>query len=230
MTSFILKIIAIISMIFDHSGYVFFGKHTWFNYIGRISFPIFAFQITEGYTHTKNFKKYFTRLLIFAIISQIPYMLFMSMPVFRGKIRLNVLFTLLFGLIAIWSYDITQKKNVRKIFSFLIVAILAIIAEKVNMDYGYFGVLSIFIFYIFKNKIILLIPSFTTLTFLRYFSINNIIFSTNKLISFSCTLIPLILICLYNGKQGKRSNKLKYFFYIFYPVHLLILYGIYLIK
>ena len=76
MTSFTLKIIALITMFIDHSGYVFAGNFSFCNFIGRIAFPIFAFQISEGYKHTKNLKKYFLRLGIFALISQIPFSLF----------------------------------------------------------------------------------------------------------------------------------------------------------
>ena len=65
--------IAIVSMVFDHTGYILFKNFSWMNYIGRLAFPIFAFQLTEGYSYTKNLKKYFLRLFIFAIISQIPY-------------------------------------------------------------------------------------------------------------------------------------------------------------
>ena len=71
MTSFVLKIIALITMFCDHFGDAFIGHTSALNVIGRIAFPIFAFQISEGYIHTKNIKKYIARLLIFAIISQI---------------------------------------------------------------------------------------------------------------------------------------------------------------
>ena len=73
MSSFVLKIIAIISMFLDHLSYSIYGHFSWLNYLGRLAFPIFAFQITEGYSHTKDLKKYFLRLGIFALISQIPY-------------------------------------------------------------------------------------------------------------------------------------------------------------
>ena len=79
MTSFILKCIAMISMLIDHTSVAYFGQTTLFNVIGRIAFPIFAFQISEGYIHTKNLKKYLLRLFCFAIISQVPFMLFDSM-------------------------------------------------------------------------------------------------------------------------------------------------------
>ena len=88
MSAFGLKIIAIITMIIDHLGYAIFGEFSFFNYIGRIAFPIFAFQISEGYIHTKNLKKYFLRLFLFAIISQIPFMLFHS--IISDQFYLNI--------------------------------------------------------------------------------------------------------------------------------------------
>ena len=72
MSAFVLKIIALISMLCDHSSYLIYGKFSFLNYIGRLAFPIFAFQISEGYIHTKNLKRYFLRLFLFAIISQAP--------------------------------------------------------------------------------------------------------------------------------------------------------------
>ena len=104
MTSFTLKIIALITMFIDHLGYAIFNKFSFFNYIGRVAFPIFAFQISEGFHYTKNVKKYFARLLLFAIFSQIPFMLFLS--IFSTNIyKLNVFFTLFLGLFSIYIYD-----------------------------------------------------------------------------------------------------------------------------
>jgi hypothetical protein len=97
MTGFILKIIAVVTMVLDHIKYAvpvtdcFVTK-----YFGRISFPIFAFLISEGLIHTKNRKKYFLRMLIFACISQIPFMLFRSLV--ADKFLLNIMFTFLFAI------------------------------------------------------------------------------------------------------------------------------------
>ena len=71
MSSFVLKIIAIISMVFDHTGYILYGSFSWMNYIGRLAFPIFAFQLTEGYKHTKNLKNYLRRLWFRLILNTI---------------------------------------------------------------------------------------------------------------------------------------------------------------
>lgn len=88
LSSFSLKIIAVICMLCDHFGDAIIKHFSFFNIIGRIAFPIFAFQITEGYIHTKNLKRYFKRLIIFAIISQIPFMLFLS--TFTSPFTLNI--------------------------------------------------------------------------------------------------------------------------------------------
>ena len=94
MTSFALKIIAIVSMFCDHFGDAFVGHFSFLNSIGRIAFPIFAFQISEGFIHTKNLKKYFLRLGIFALIAQIPFSLFSYKFLNATLLSLNVFFTL----------------------------------------------------------------------------------------------------------------------------------------
>ena len=91
MNSFVLKIIACVCMFCDHFGDAVFGITTFLNFIGRISFPIFCFQIVQGYIHTHDVKKYITRLGLFALISQIPFMLFYHF-VF-GDFAINVIFT-----------------------------------------------------------------------------------------------------------------------------------------
>ena len=77
MSSFIIKLIAIITMICDHCSDTFIGHISFLNIIGRIAFPLFCFQLVIGYKHTKDVKKYLTRLIIFGIISQIPFGLFL---------------------------------------------------------------------------------------------------------------------------------------------------------
>lgn len=215
MSSFILKIIAVISMVFDHLGYVLFKKFTFMNYLGRLSFPIFAFSISEGYIHTKNLKKYFYRLLIFAFISQIPYMLFINN--FTNNFTLNILFTLSLGLLVITVYD--KSKN--KLLGLLFVALCATFAQYLHFDYGWFGIAIIFIFYIFKNKKLYMNLSFCIITFINYFYSYVTTSITEYLFIILFCLLSLILINLYNEKKGKN---LKYFLYLFYPLHLIILY------
>lgn len=215
MTSFVLKIIAVIVMIFDHLGYVLFNKFSFMNYIGRLAFPIFAFSITEGYIHTRNLKKYFIRLLIFALISQIPYMLFIN--VFTNTFTLNILFTLVLGLFAITIYD--KSKN--KLLGILSVISCAVLAHFLCFDYGWFGIATIFIFYIFKNKKLYMNLAFCVTTFINYFYSYITTFKKEYLFIILFCCLSLIPINLYNGNKGKN---IKYFLYIFYPLHLILLY------
>lgn len=192
------------------------GKMTWLNYVGRLAFPIFAFQITEGYAHTKNLKKYFLRLFLFALISQIPFALFYS--IISTTLALNVFFTLLLGLLCIYIWDNCPTK----ILSIFIVIISCLLAEVTNMDYGYLGVLLVLVFYLCQNNKLAIFLSFIGLLALKYVPyMLEYNFYYKYILFFIFTLCSIIPILLYNGKQGK---KIKYFLYIFYPAHLLLLY------
>jgi len=222
MSSFVLKMIAIISMFIDHIGYAIFGKFSYFNYIGRLAFPIFAFQISEGYAHTKNLKKYFFRLFLFAIVSQLPFMLFTS--IISSEFSLNIFFTLLLGLACIFIYD----KSKYKILGILFSIVIGIIAQITNCDYGFYGIAIILIFHIFKNNFINASLFFVITTAIKYL-ISMILYGFNDvyLYLFVCTIISAIFLAAYNNKKGRNT---KYLLYLFYPLHLLLIYGIYLLK
>lgn len=217
MSNFVLKIIALISMLCDHTGYIIFGRFSVMNYIGRLSFPIFAFLITEGYIHTSNLKKYFSRLLCFAVISQIPYMLFMKS--LTNDFTLNILFTLTLGLLAITIYN--KIKN--KVLGFILVIIFAILAHFLHLDYGWFGIAIIFIFYIFKNKKLYMNILFSISVFINYFYYFCKTSRIEYIFIIIFCILALIPINLYNGKKGKNT---KYLLYLFYPLHFIILYAL----
>ena len=228
MSAFVLKIIAMITMLCDHTSYLLFGHFSELNYIGRIAFPIFAFQISEGYIHTKNLKRYFIRLFLFAIISQIPFMLFRS--IFTSGFALNIFFTLFLGLVTIFVYDKFNKidcKNIVihyscKVFSIFVVVIAAILAQVLKFDYGAFGIAIIFIFYLFKNKPLLMNIGIILSVIIYYWNgLQNSSLFLTYLVIVIFTCIPLAFINLYNHKKGKD---MKYFLYLFYPIHLLIIY------
>lgn len=181
-------------------------------YLGRISFPLFAFLLTEGYVHTSNLKKYFYRLFVFGLISQIPFLIFRT---YVGVgVWLNIMFTLLLGLFAILIFDKVEFK----LLSFSLVAIIAYIGYLIKVDYGWFGVILVFLFYLFKSNKLSLTVSFISLVLIRYYLINAL--DLYHIYSIVFTILPILIIWLYNGKEGK---KLKYFYYLFYPIHLIIL-------
>lgn len=227
MNSFVLKIIACVTMFIDHIGYaIFHGQASWFNYIGRLAFPIFAFQISEGYIHTRNVKKYLTRLLVFAIISQIPFMLFDS--IITDSFNLNVIFTLLLGLLSIIVYD-----RYNKFVGVSLAFVLGIIAQISNCDYGFYGVCITFLFYVFNSNKKLLSLSFIIATITRYAILVLKFLDYGSLgikIAFDyylpyaiCTIASIIIILLYNKKKGSNT---RYLLYLFYPLHMLLVYGI----
>ncbi|MCT4543074.1 MAG: conjugal transfer protein TraX [Vallitalea sp.] len=210
MTSTNLKIIACITMLIDHVGAVFFSKYVWLRIIGRIAFPIFAYLIVEGYFHTKNIKKYLTRLLLFGVVSEIPFNL-----AFYGELfyfpGLNIFFTLFLGLLVIYIYDNYKS------YGGIALIIIGVIAEFIGTDYGMIGILVIFLFYIFKGNYIMQAISFIAITLI---GVGTEYYMSGQLSIQIYSITSLFLLYIYNGKKGMN---IKYLFYGFYPGHLLII-------
>ncbi len=212
MDSFKLKLIACLTMVIDHIGFLFFPEHIIFRIIGRISFPIFAFLIAEGYIKTSNRKKYLKRLSVFAVISQIPYMYF-ELLAGRQAFVFNIFFTLALALIAL--YFLTKPKNI--LIKILGVVGVALIAHFGNFSYGAYGILAVVASYIFLENRRAGIVSLSILPFLE----NIRLFMMNiNFLQFPAVL-SLIPIYFYNGKKGKDVS--RWWFYWFYPGHLAIL-------
>lgn len=208
MTSFKLKMIAIISMLIDHIGVIIFPEVIGLRVIGRIAFPIFSFLITEGYRWTSDLRKYFFRLFIFSLVSQYPFWI-----AFGFDSGLNIFFTLTIGLLAIYLSEKYDNEG--------LVLLLAAVAEFIRSDYGFFGVLLIYLIHRFRDdfsKMIIYITSLYGFVYLLsgFMAEQNSIYYYIQMFA----LISFVFIKYYKGDQGV---KLKYFFYLFYPVHLLIL-------
>lgn len=213
MTLFVLKIIGITTMFIDHYYHII-GAPEIFNIIGRISFPIFAFSLSEGYVHTGNLKKYFTRIIMFAILTQAP-LFFLDM-----NYSLNIFFTLFLGMLSVYVY----RSRADWMLKLVMLGALLYIAENLNVDYGIYGVLTIMAFNIFRKGKMRIFISFLLLNLVIL--INPAIFHLSEIQIYS--LASLIPIFSYNGKKGRN---MKYFFYIFYPAHFLLLEGLnFLIK
>lgn len=220
MTSFTIKCIACITMLLDHikySGPIFRNALTM--YLGRLSFPLFAFLVSEAYCHTSDLKKYYKRLLIFALISQIPFMLFRTLV---GEWEmLNIIFTLLLGLTCIMVYDKIKNKYI----SIPIVICIIVFGEIIKVDYGWLGVITVFIMYLLRNKKMFLPLIYGIIVFSYYYSVvgNEYIFDIRNILLILFTWSSTFIINMYNGEKGKS---MKYFFYWFYPIHML---GVYLL-
>lgn len=222
MNNFAIKALACILMLVDHIGAVFFPKFLILRVIGRLAFPIFAFLLVEGYVKTSNFTKYASRLFLFALISQYPFML-----AFKIK-SYNIFYTLLAGLIALYIldhkfYEIKWKNN---FFKTVLILGICIFVQQIHTDYGFYGVLMILIFKLFREKSFYkLVGAMVLLNLIYILPYYKIIFYGGhinlRVFLQSLSLFALGLIYFYNGKQGK---KMKYLFYAFYPVHLTVLY------
>lgn len=241
MSTFALKIIAITTMLIDHVTAIFIPPNTWVyligRIIGRIAFPIFLFLLVEGFFHTWNVQNYLKRLGIFALISELPFDLAMYNSFFGrlgGNIKTdlpqifsdnqvfdtvikrfmsnqNVFFTLFIGLATIYFMSIIEKKYKKNmlyvnLFNAVITLVACLVAALLKTDYSYKGVLLIVAFYLFRGSKILL-------------TISIFIISQDVIQAFSA--LAMIPIAFYNGKKGKD---IKYFFYTFYPGHLMVLF------
>lgn len=210
MNNFTLKMIAIITMLIDHIGYIFVpagtAYYTVFRAIGRISFPIFCFLIVEGFFHTRSHVNYLIRLAIFALLSEVPFDLaFRQTPFYWGT--QNVFITLALGLFAIFCLE---EMNNRRIYVIpLILTFCAAIFSQ--CDYGIGGVLLICMFYITRHTpgIRIFLTGLILYLFYNSFELYGVI-----------ALIPIMC---YNSKRGPQAKML---FYWLYPVHLLIFYGL----
>ncbi|MCR5100024.1 MAG: conjugal transfer protein TraX [Butyrivibrio sp.] len=216
-------------------------------HIGRIAFPIFCFLIVEGYIHTRSRVRYLRNLAIFSVISELffditfnlkdsPFEKNMFANILANKDHVlsvqNVYLTLFFGLLTIWLIDTIFKKlaplGILNIYqknyipafalSLFIASAIGFFCFKIHTDYSYHGIILICIFFILKDEpVIASILGYITMCYTD---------------SEKYCLPAFILILLYNGKRGDFSKKYKFIFYIFYPLHLFIIYliRIYLIK
>lgn len=207
-----LRILAMLLMLLDHLWATIVPGNDWMTYLGRMAFPIFAFQAAEGYRHTHDFRSYCKRLLIFGLVSEIPFNLMISgSPVF--PFHQNVMFTLLLGLLACQALD--QKKPLW----FFAAMVLSIVTLP---DYGSHGVLTVILFHVFRGHHLW--------TLLGLIAINWFGFE-GQVIPLSGIEIPVqafaifawIPIRLYNGEKGPGGKALQYTAYAFYPAHMLIL-------
>lgn len=196
-----LKIIAIISMLIDHIGAILLIGHPYYSLcrnIGRIAFPIFCFLLVEGFFHTHDVKKYSIRLLLFALISEIPFDLAFSHTAINPYYQ-NVFLTLVIGLFVMYGLEHCQIP----LWRMLIILAGMAVATLLHTDYSWKGIAAIVVLYCMKE--------------------NRINQAVAGALTFSWeppAMLAFLPIYFYNGKRG---ISLKYLFYAFYPAHLLVL-------
>ena len=218
----VLKLLAIITMTIDHAAIIllpvvgalrlpitFLGTtksvYWLLRKIGRLAFPIFCFLIAQGYQHTRNKWKYGLRLLIFAVVSEIPFDLMCTGKLWSLEHQ-NVYFTLFMGLAMIFAYE-NINGQLRK---YLAMAAIGLVATYLKADYGLNGVLLVFL-----------------LHWLRQVPAVQALLAYPLLSGGAAAFAAFIPINLYNGERGFiKGPVLKWLFYIFYPLHMVVLLAI----
>lgn len=208
-----LKYIAILSMLLDHLGVLLYERIPEWTYdvlrmSGRLAFPIFCFCLVEGYLHTRSFSKYAMRLGIFALVSEIPFDLLIHKSLLYPQGN-NVMFTLWIGLVVIHMMSHYMDQGTRgMLYIFLIVTLGMGLAELLQVDYSWRGVILVVLLYFTRDQKWLMIGSGVVIMLMG----NSILEITAPL-----AFIPVYF---YNGTRGSQP---KYLFYLFYPIHLLVL-------
>ena len=214
-----LKYMAFLSMLLDHVNNSMITPYldgkglllhvsNLLSILGRVAFPLFMFFLVEGFFKTRSRKKYLINLLIFGILSEVPFDLFTSRELFNKNWN-NMMFTLALSLITIWIVDEMKGRLAKKSkalwygASVLVVAVMCAVAMFFSLDYDYHAIIVAYLFYLFYEK-----PLYGAV--LGYLSIIKELYSV---LGFAATLT-------YNGERGKQYKWLNY---AFYPVHLLIL-------
>lgn len=213
-----LKLIAAFTMLLDHAGILLFPRVQLFRILGRLAYPIFAYMIAEGCRYTRNKLRYFLMVFGLGAACQIVYY------VFSGDTYLNILLTFSLSILLIYALQAMHQAQTwqkEALWSVLFCAgFLAVYALNriLTIDYGFWGVMT---------------PVFASFAFIRKFPhwASVLLLGTGLVLLAAeyggmqyYALLSLPLLLLYSGKRGKAN--LKYFFYIFYPVHLVVLQGI----
>lgn len=229
-----LKLIAVITMLLDHIGHLWVGGGMlgysasaaatdmfWMNVyvilrmIGRVAFPIYAFLLVEGFLHTRDWKRYAMRLGVFAVISEVPFDLFSSGSPVDWSSQ-NVFFTLLLGLLMLQVLEVVRSRFAGWSGTLLQLAVIVTFCEvawAARTDYYYIGIILIALCGALRQNMRKL-----CLLGFAWMALQGLLFFPGYAAAF-------LILYRYNGQRGAAGG--KYFFYLFYPVHLLLLYLIY---
>lgn len=206
-----LKIIAVVSMVIDHCAYYLMDGNTMVYEVmrcfGRIAFPVFAFLVAEGFSHTRNRMRYFLSLLLSTAVSEVPWYLLNGADGTH-----NVMFTLALGVAALAAFERLRGHRALAIAAILLAALLA---EVSGLDYGWRGIVVILVLHLFRSK------KYSQSARLLQFAFAFPLMMHYGIIG---TLLANAVIFLYDGTRGFiHGNVAKYGFYAFYPAHLFLI-------
>ena len=219
MSSFALHIWAMLLMLCDHLQLTLLPDLPILRCVGRLAFPLFAFMAVEGYLHTRSLKKYLLRLLMLAVISEIPFDLLVSGSVF-DPMHQNVIWTIILGLCCIRAFE-NISAGLKKMLSAVVIIASLAAAIIARVDYSSAGVLTLLAFYAFRgNTVRCRLMQLLSLAFINLVLLGGIGFAFPYQ---ALAVLSLPIIWLYDGSQGPHNGFIKAANYLFYPAHMLIL-------
>lgn len=218
-------------MLCDHMWATVFSQYSFLTDIGRLAFPVFAFQIVEAFYHTSNRRKLMLRLFVFALISEIPFNL-MTGGSFIYPFHQNVMFTFLIAMA--FLFFIEKAKNSGKKWKFVLAVCISAAAgfflgTLCMVDYFGFGVLTVFLFYLCRGFRFAWVGQLVGMYVINCVLMGGLVIPINigslylEIPQQGIAVLALLFIWLYNGKRGIHSKGIQIAYYAFYPVHMLIL-------
>ena len=230
LNSLSLKLLAMALMLCDHLWATVIPVNNWLTAVGRLAFPIFAYQVAEGFFLTHNRKKYLGRMFVFALISEIPFdLLYYSSVVF--PFHQNVMFTFCLAILLMMGLERAKSKGpiVFSLAAAACVALGMLLGQLAMVDYYGSGVVTVLVFYLCRGRSWGRLGELAGLIVLNCYLLGGMLIPvtllghTIEISEQGLAVLALIPIWLYNGKQGPHSRAIQYACYAFYPAHMLVL-------
>lgn len=225
LSAFDLKLLAMAAMLADHIGYLFFPQALWMRCVGRLAFPIFAFQVVEGWYRTHDRRRYFLRLALCGLLSEIPFDLAIGGQLIDPGYQ-NVLWTFCIVAAALWAMEALRRLQIPLPLAALCAGAAGyLLGEALQSDYFGPGVLTVLVFALCRGRSGGRIGELAAMVI-----VNGRLLPSASMIVWGMELpvqllaaAALPLIWLYRGRQGPHSPVLQGIWYAFYPAHLLLL-------
>lgn len=225
-----LKLIAMACMLLDHMWATVIPGNLWMTCVGRIAFPIFAFQVAEGYAHTRIFKRYLLRMLLFALISELPFNL-LAGGWWIEPFHQNVMFTFCLALLLLRVIDKAMTKHWLLGLAAVIVgaAVGYVVGTLTCVDYGGCGILMVLAFWLFRKVPFGWLAQLAAMLYINFGMMGGMYLELSafgRTVMFpdqGFAVLAMIPIWLYSGEKGTKSRVFQYAVYAFYPLHMLAL-------
>lgn len=214
-----LRLTALLCMVIDHAGLALFPNIGAFRCVGRLSFPIYCFLLTQGFVHTHDLRAYARRLLLFALLSEIPFDLLIFGRI-ASSIEQNVLFSLLLALLALYCVQTLRRQPLA---SALCVFVLCMAAMAARVSFGWLSIALCLCFYCLRERRTSMVLCAGAILLIYTLSLHFSGVTRSWVLVSLCSLFALPLLLLYNKRPGLRKPFLSVLFYAAYPLHLIVL-------